>query len=120
MSVFKLLLKTLYIIIIRPIVNLIPSTVNFEKPSTQCLEGISTVHQSTPPNCFDKSCMARGYSAITVTVANARVPVTSYAELVFLHDQLCQPELRDLSCYSHHPLVFCWQVAALCGGWGPR
>lgn len=53
--------------------------VNFEKPYTHKLEGVSTVHKSTPPDRYGKARLARGYPAITATVVNTRVPATTYA-----------------------------------------
>ncbi|MBA3947187.1 MAG: hypothetical protein H0X37_21830 [Herpetosiphonaceae bacterium] len=53
--------------------------VNFEKPYTQALEGVSTVHKSTPPDRLGRARLARGYPAITATVVNTRVPATTYA-----------------------------------------
>jgi hypothetical protein len=53
--------------------------VNFEKPCTHKLEGVSTVHKSTPPDRHDKARLARGYPAITATVVNTRMPATTYA-----------------------------------------
>jgi hypothetical protein len=53
--------------------------VNFEKPYTHKLEGVSTVHKSTPPDRHGKARLARGYPAVTATVVNTRVPATSYA-----------------------------------------
>lgn len=54
--------------------------VNFEKPYTHELEGVSTVHKSSPPDRHGKARLARGYPAITATVVNTRVPATTYAE----------------------------------------
>jgi len=53
--------------------------VNFEKPYTQKLEGVSIVHKSTPPDLGGNARRARGYPAITATVVNTKVPVTTYA-----------------------------------------
>src|SRR3712207_4516063 len=53
--------------------------VNFEKPYTHALEGVSTVRKSTPPPLHGKARLTRGYPAITATVVNTRVPATSYA-----------------------------------------
>lgn len=53
--------------------------VNFEKPYTHKLEGVSTVYKSTPPDRHGKARLARGYPAITATVVNTRVPATTYA-----------------------------------------
>lgn len=53
--------------------------VNFEKPYTHHLEGVSTVHKSTPPDRYGKARLVRGYPAITATIVNTRVPATTYA-----------------------------------------
>src|SRR5574342_794322 len=47
--------------------------VNFEKPYTKELEGVSTVYKSTPPNLEGKARLARGYPALTDSVVNTRV-----------------------------------------------
>jgi len=53
--------------------------VNFEKPYTHALEGVSTVRKSTPPPLRGKARLTRGYPAITASVVNTRVPATTYA-----------------------------------------
>jgi hypothetical protein len=53
--------------------------VNFEKPYTKKLEGVSTVHKSTPPNLEGKARLAHGYPAMTATVVNTTVPAIAYA-----------------------------------------
>ena len=53
--------------------------VNFEKPYTHTLEGVSIVRKSTPPPLHGKARLTRGYPAITATVVNTRVPATTYA-----------------------------------------
>lgn len=53
--------------------------VNFEKPYTQELEGVSVVHKATPPDLTGHARLARGYPAITASIVNTQVPVTSYA-----------------------------------------
>jgi len=53
--------------------------VNFEKPYTKALEGVSVVHKATPPDLTGHARLARGYPAITATIVNTQVPVTSYA-----------------------------------------
>jgi hypothetical protein len=53
--------------------------VNFEKPYTKRLEGVSTVHKSTPPNLEGEARLAHGYPAMTATVVNTAVPAISYA-----------------------------------------
>jgi hypothetical protein len=53
--------------------------VNFEKPYVKSIEGISTVHKSTPPDLSGHARLAHGYPAITTTIVNTRVPAISYA-----------------------------------------
>jgi hypothetical protein len=53
--------------------------VNFEKPYVKSIEGISTVHKSTPPDLSGHARLAHGYPAITATVVNTQVPAISYA-----------------------------------------
>jgi hypothetical protein len=53
--------------------------VNFEKPYTQKLEGVSTVYKSTPPNLDGEKRLAKGYPAITASVVNTQVPGICYA-----------------------------------------
>ena len=53
--------------------------VNFEKPYAKAIEGVSVVHKATPPGLDGKARQAHGYPAITATVVNTKVPVTSYA-----------------------------------------
>jgi hypothetical protein len=53
--------------------------VNFEKPYTQKLEGVSRVHKSTPPSPDGEKRVARGYPAITASVVNTQVPGICYA-----------------------------------------
>ena len=52
--------------------------VNFEKPYTKKLEGVSTVYKSTPPNLDGEARLAHGYPAMTATVVNTAVPAISY------------------------------------------
>ncbi len=54
--------------------------VNFEKPYTQQLEGVSIVHKSTPPDLHGKARLTHGYPAITATMVNTQVPATTYAQ----------------------------------------
>jgi len=53
--------------------------VNFEKPYAEAIEGVSVVHKATPPGLDGKARLAHGYPAITATVVNTRIPVTTYA-----------------------------------------
>jgi hypothetical protein len=53
--------------------------VNFEKPYAEGMEGVSVVHKATPPDLHGQARLTHGYPAITATIVNTRVPVTSYA-----------------------------------------
>lgn len=53
--------------------------VNFEKPYTHELEGVSTVYKSTPPQLNGQARLTSGYPALTATVVNTRVPAVTYA-----------------------------------------
>jgi hypothetical protein len=53
--------------------------VNFEKPYVKSLQGASIVHKATPPDLSGHARLAHGYPAITATIVNTQVPVTSYA-----------------------------------------
>jgi hypothetical protein len=54
--------------------------VNFEKPYTHDLEGVSTVHKSCPPDRQGKARLTRGYPALTACVVNLPEPVLTYAQ----------------------------------------
>ncbi len=82
----RLLLKGLDAIAQRQVSQERPETlvvaidpVNFEKPYTQKLPGVSTVHKSTPPALDGQARRTYGYPAITATVTNLTVPVITYA-----------------------------------------
>lgn len=53
--------------------------VNFEKPYAEAVEDVSVVHKATPPALDGKARLTHGYPAITATIVNTKVPVTSYA-----------------------------------------
>ena len=53
--------------------------VNFEKPYTTELEGVSTVYKSSPPQRNGQARLTPGYPAITATVVNTKVPAVTYA-----------------------------------------
>lgn len=53
--------------------------VNFEKPYTKKLEGVSTVMKSTPPGPQGQKRLTPGYPAMTATVVNLPEPVVTYA-----------------------------------------
>lgn len=78
------LLKGLYALAQRYVVQQKPEMlvvaidpVNFEKPYTQKLPGVSTVHKSTPPALDGQPRLTTGYPAITAAVTNLSVPVIS-------------------------------------------
>jgi len=53
--------------------------VNFEKPYTRELEGVSTVYKSTPPALNGQARLTSGYPAITASVVNTKIPAVTYA-----------------------------------------
>jgi hypothetical protein len=82
----RALLKGLYGIAQRAVARHNPSClvvaldpVNFEKPYTHKLEGVSTVLKSTPPGEYGKKRLTPGYPAITATVVNLPERVVTYA-----------------------------------------
>lgn len=82
----RLLLKGLYAIAQRQVSQEQAETlvvaidpVNFEKPYTEKLEGISTVQKSTPPALDGEKRLTKGYPAITATIVNLAVPAITYA-----------------------------------------
>ena len=82
----RTLLKGLYAIAQRQVATEAPESlivaidpVNFEKPYTQKLEGVSTVLKSTPPALDGEKRLTKGYPAITATVVNMAVPAITYA-----------------------------------------
>ncbi len=54
--------------------------VNFEKPYTKELEGVSTVMKSTPPGPKGEKRLTSGYPAITATIVNLPEPAITYAQ----------------------------------------
>lgn len=78
--------KGLYAIAQRTVARYAPShlviavdPVNFEKPYTHDLEGVSTVRKSTPPALHGEARLTRGYPAITATIVNLPQPALTYA-----------------------------------------
>jgi hypothetical protein len=53
--------------------------VNFEKPYTRNLEGVSHVMKDTPPCLGHSKRITLGYPAITATIVNLTQPATTYA-----------------------------------------
>ena len=60
----------------RPYLVVAIDPVNFEKPYTEALEGVSTVLKSTPPSPKGEKRLTPGYPAITATIVNLPEPVT--------------------------------------------
>jgi hypothetical protein len=77
--------------------------VNFEKPYTHQLEGVSTVMKSTPPALDGEKRLTHGYRAITATIVNLTVEADHLRQLVLLHAGLCEPELFDRANHPYHP-----------------
>ena len=82
----RTLLKGLYHVAQRAVVEQKPpylvvavDPVNFEKPYTQTLEGVSRVMKDTPPCLGHPQRITRGYPAITATIVNLTQPATTYA-----------------------------------------
>ncbi len=88
--------------------------VNFEKPYTYELEGVSTVHKSTPPDRYGKARLARGYHRHARQYPRARY---NLRQLVLLHNRLHQRESRALPGHPHHPLGLPEPRAALRRRW---
>ena len=53
--------------------------VNFEKPYTHELEGVSTVYKSCPPPLHGRGRLTRGYPSLTACVVNLPEPAVTYA-----------------------------------------
>lgn len=53
--------------------------VNFEKPYSQAVEGVSTVYKSTPPPLTGRGRLTPGYPALTACVVNLPEPAVTYA-----------------------------------------
>jgi len=82
----RALLKGLYRVAQRAVVEQKPlylvaavDPVNFEKPYTLNLEGVSRVMKDTPPCLGHPKRITRGYPAITATIVNLEQPATTYA-----------------------------------------
>jgi hypothetical protein len=54
--------------------------VNFEKPYTKKVEGVSTVYKSTPPDANGQARLTSGYPSLTASVVNTPMPATTYAK----------------------------------------
>ncbi len=87
--------------------------VNFEKPYSHELEGVSTVHKSSPPDRKGKARLVRGYPALTACVVNLPEPALTYAQwFSYTRDFLSEnAELRNAmtntrQLYPDLPLCF--------------
>jgi hypothetical protein len=88
--------------------------VNFEKPYAEAIEGVSVVHKATPPGLDGKARLAHGYPAITATVVNTQVPVTTYAnwfsyktaDFISQNKELEQAFETTHRLYPHHKVRF--------------
>jgi hypothetical protein len=87
--------------------------VNFEKPYTHDLEGVSTVYKNSPPDRNGKARLARGYPALTACVVNLPEPVVTYAQwFSYTHEFLSEnAELQAAASttrqlYPDHDLCF--------------
>ncbi len=83
----RTLLKGLYRIAQQAVTAQVPEylvmavdPVNFEKPYTHILEGVSRVMKDTPPCLKHPKRITRGYPAITTTIVNLAQPATAYAK----------------------------------------
>jgi len=75
--------------------------VNFEKPYTKKLEGVSTVRKSTPPDLKGEARLAHGYPAMTATVLKNLI--------LALYNPICQrqnlyalSEIHELCKFERH------------------
>jgi hypothetical protein len=75
--------------------------VNFEKPYTRELEGVSIVHKSTPPDRHGHARLTWGYPAVTATVVNTRVPAVTYAHWFSYTSADFVSENHELKCAIH-------------------
>ena len=89
--------------------------VNFEKPYTKELPGVSTVMKSTPPGEYGRKRLTSGYPAMTAMVVNLEVPVVTYANWFSYLTEDFEREPRDLPCYSDHASVVSTRQAAFRG-----
>ena len=87
--------------------------VNFEKPYVKAIEGASIVHKATPPDLTGHARLAHGYPAITATIVNTKVPVTSYAnwfsyEIDFISQNKEIEQAFETTCrlYPAYPIRF--------------
>ena len=88
--------------------------VNFEKPYAEVVEGVSVVHKATPSALDGKARLTHGYPAITATIVNTKVPVTSYAnwfsyktaDFISQNKEIEQAFVQTCSLYPGHNVRF--------------
>lgn len=62
-----------------PYLGVAVDPVNFEKPYSEAIEGVSVVHKATPPGLDEKARLAHDYPVITAKVVKTCIPVMIYA-----------------------------------------
>ena len=87
--------------------------VNFEKPYVNVIEGASIVHKATPPDLTGHARLAHGYPAITTTIVNTSIPVTSYAnwfsyqvDFISQNNEIMQAFATTCRLYPGYPVRF--------------
>ena len=88
--------------------------VNFEKPYTHTLEGVSRVMKDTPPCLGHPKRITRGYPAITATIVNLDQPATTFANWFSYESQEFISQNREIekalrvtrALFSGHKLRF--------------
>lgn len=88
--------------------------VNFEKPYTHALEGVSTVRKSTPPALGGEARLTPGYPAITATLVNLKQPTVTYASWFSYTSDTFLSENHEIHCalriskrlFPRHPMRF--------------
>ena len=99
----------------RPYLVVAIDPVNFEKPYTAALEGVSTVLKSTPPGPKGPKRLTPGYPAITATIVNLPEPVITYAnwfsyrtaDFVGQSRESIAPCASAGRCFPGSPTAFC-------------
>jgi len=88
--------------------------VNFEKPYTQKLDGVSTVRKSTPPMLNGDARLTHGSPTITATIVNLQQPAVTYANWFSYQTDDFLSENHEIHCalrvskalFSRHKLRF--------------
>jgi hypothetical protein len=100
----RTLLKGLYRIAQRTVATQHPDylviavdPVNFEKPYTRELEGVSRVMKDTPPCLGHPKRITRGFPVITATIVNLLQPATTYARWLAHLQTLCRVDNCEIN-----------------------